>query len=403
MRIRRISGAVPPRPVRPVELHGPEDMIPAPPPPPPPEPPPPDRADWGAHAERRRVEDDMQETARQAELQPSGIKDPLHQVLSAARKAGLKPTEITRLRSQLTALPEEQLTDEIDFLRSAILRSGQPHAALRLYMAHNALASAHPDRLTPSLMHDLVRCQLRPPGAKTRHEDLLKGSESGDAASALAGMTSQDYSIALAMLREAGPDQESRTHARIFREIARRKDSLVNPAIQDQFRNMVGLPSYFLSEVQAILHEMHSRTGELQPHNMASAAGEIRPDEYLKDGFLTADHRLHASIYGYCSLAMAHRCRLEGMDPGCVRDLVDILSRIGEEIFDLAGYDPDLLLEESIRAEFLALAELEDVKASPALRELMSASELWLVRFCDLAALAVHLERILSHLSLDTK
>src|SRR5262245_52625021 len=133
MRIRRISGAMPPTSVRPVEWYGPEKAHGVAPTPVPEPEPPPDRADWPADAERRRVEGEIQGTPSEAELH-KGSQDPIQLVLAASRSAGLDATEILRLKSHLTSQDSQSLTDEIDFFRATLLKSSRPAKALRAYL-----------------------------------------------------------------------------------------------------------------------------------------------------------------------------------------------------------------------------------------------------------------------------
>lgn len=394
MRIRRISGLMPPAVVHPVEWYGVDKARGVEPLPPPP--PPPDNADWSGYAERRKVEGDLQGAARQAELQPvSGKLDPVQQVLAAARRAGLSQTEVMQLREHLTAVRSDALAEDLKFLRGTVLRFPQPLVALRSFLEMIALASKHPLRIRRDVALTLVCAVSERSTGRSRKTIVvpLTPEEASWAAKALAGMTDTDFAHAAKIL-DAAEQQTDR--ARILKAIASRHDSLVNPAIQDLFRNMTGLSSYYLGEVEAYATELLSQTGEVKPEHTGVLS--VNPAEYLREGFFTPDQELRCGIYGFCSAAMARRCREDGTSLDAVRELVDVVSRLGEELFELAGDDPELPLDDSTHASLKALLEMNEAEPSPALRELLTAAEPWLQQFRDLAALAVHLERILRYM-----
>lgn len=398
MRIRRISGLMPPAVIHPVELYGPEKARGTEPiKPPEPEPEPEKPADWTGHAKHRRVEDDLQGSARQAELQPSsGKQDPLRQILASARRAGLNQTETLSLRKVLTAMAPAVLEEEQVFLRTRLFRSSQPLRALRAYLQLLALGEQHPGRLTRKLIVDLSRSILESAGKSRAAEDFIKPREAVDAVRALIGMTEADHGHAFRLVESV---EELPGRLRILRALAGMKDSLTNPAINDLFRNMCGMPGYFLAEVTAEAAGWLSRTGELQPEALSGVdTASVEPGDYLREGFFDENNRIRGAIFGYCSIAMARRCRLEGTAPEDVRTVVDVLSRIGEDVLEAAGNDPDFPLDASILFEVKAFSEPDGACSSVAIKELLTYSLPWLQSFRDLAALTVHMERILSHL-----
>lgn len=397
MRIRRISGLMPPAQIHRVEWYGPEKVRGAEPLKPP-EPPPPDNADWAGYAQRRKVEGDLQGAARQAELQPGGKQDPVQQVLAAARRAGLTQTEVMQLRNHLNSVRSEVLSEDLKFLRNPVLRCPHPLQALRAFLEMTALAARDPLRMRRDVALTLVRAVADRSVTKAKSPVVpMTLQEASGAARALAGMTQEDFFHATRLL-ETVDEQSNR--AAILKEIAAYQDSLVNQAINDLFRNMTGLPSYFLGEVQAHAADLLSKTGRVHADDISQIGlKEIRPSEYLKEGFFTPDGEMQAGIHGYCSAAMARRLKEEGTRPDTVRELVDVVSRIGEDLFELAGDDPELPLDDSTHASLKVMQEMGETESSPALCELLNASEPWLRQFRDLAALAVHLERILSHMA----
>lgn len=387
---------MPPAVVHPVEWYGvdkPRGVEPLKPPEPPPE----DRTDWSGYAQRRKVEDDLQGAARQAELQPAGKADPIQQVLASARRAGLNQTEVTQLRTHLVALLPSVQAEDLKFLRNTVLRCAQPLKALRSLLEMTEIASQNPGRLRRDVALLLVRGVADRLGGKPlAGGETIKPQEASFAARALSRMTDADYTHATRILESAEEDGD---RLKILKAIAERHDSLVNPAINDLFRNMTGLPSYFLGEVQSYAADLLSQTGEVK----ADAVGktnplDVHPEEYLRDGFFTPDQQIQGGIYGFCSAAMAMRCRQEGANPETLRQLVDVLAQIGEGLVEQSGDDPDLLLDDATRDAIQSLEDLGDVEQSLAISELLIAARPCVQQFRDLAALAVHLERILSHM-----
>lgn len=388
---------MPPAVVHPVEWYGvdkPRGVEPLKPPEPPPE----DRTDWSGYAQRRKVEDDLQGAARQAELQPAGKADPIQQVLASARRAGLNQTEVTQLRSHLVAVLPSVQAEDLKFLRNTALRCAQPVKALRSFLEMTEIASQYPGRLRRDVALLLVRGVADRLGGKPlAGGENIKVQEASFAARALSRMTDADFVHATRILESAEEDGD---RLKILKAIAERHDSLINPAINDVFRNMTGLPSYFLGEVQSYAAEILSQTGEVK----ADAVGktnplDVHPEEYLRDGFFTADQQIQGGIYGFCSIAMAMRCRHEGADTETLRQLVDVLAQIGEGLAEQSGDDPDLLLDDATRDAIQSLEDLGDVEQSLAISELLIAAHPWIQQFRDLAALVVHLERILSHMT----
>lgn len=362
---------------------------------PPPEPPPPDNADWSGYAQRRKVEGDLQGAARQAELQAPRKADPIQQVLASARRAGLNQTEITQLRSHLVALLPAVLAEDIKFLRTTPLRCPHPAQALRCFLEMTEIASKYPGKLRRDIAITLVSGVAMRSTAKSRAPvESIKPQEASFAALALGRMTDADSLHAFRILESA---EEESDRLRLLKAIAERHDSLIHPAINDVFRNMAGLPSYFLAEVQSYAAEILSLTGEVKPDAMIQSDPlDVHPEEYLQEGFFSPDQQIRSAIYGFCSLAMARRCRGEGANPQDIRELLDVVSQLGESIFEQSGDDPDLPLDETMVE---ALKDLEEVgEHSLAIRELLIAAQPHIVQFRDLAALAVHLQRILSHI-----
>lgn len=394
MRINRISGLRPSAAVHRVEWYAPERPI-GQQPIQPPEPPPADNADWSAYAQRRKVEGDLQGAARQAELQSPQKADPIQQMLASARRAGLNQTEITQLRSHLVALLPAVLAEDLKFLRATVLRCLHPAQALRCFLEMTEIASKYPGKLRRDVAITLVSgVAMRSAGKSRVPVESIKPQEASFAARALARMTDADGQHAWRIL-EAAEEQPDRL--KILKAIAERHDSLIHPAINDLFRNMSGMPSYFLAEVQSYAAEILSLTGEVKPDAMIQSDPlNVHPEEYLREGFFTPDHQIRGGIYGFCSAAMARRCREEIANPQDIRDLLDVVSQLGESIFEQAGDDPDLPLDETTLE---ALKELEEIgEHSLAIRELLIAAQPCILQFRDLAALAVHLQRILSHL-----
>lgn len=106
----------------------------------------------------------------------------------------------------------------------------------------------------------------------------------------------------------------------------------------------------------------------------------VSPNDYLHQGYLTAEGKLRDGINGIHSLAIAYQCREEAVD----------LERFQEAMQQISAGNLDMpVLKEKIESLH-----------SAALKKVFQASESWISDRKQYAAFVSHLQRILSQLAL---
>jgi hypothetical protein len=128
---------------------------------------------------------------------------------------------------------------------------------------------------------------------------------------------------------------------------------------------------------------------------------QVSAKEFLRDGLTGSDGRPREGLNGVFSLGMAHRLKQEDFDPDVLKDLARYVRRVAEDSLDLG--DAEALgrpLREDVLFALAALAEMDDVAASPALGELIEAALPQLRTGRELQAFAGHLDRVLAQLAL---
>ncbi|MCS7312494.1 MAG: hypothetical protein NZ742_06240 [Acidobacteria bacterium] len=127
----------------------------------------------------------------------------------------------------------------------------------------------------------------------------------------------------------------------------------------------------------------------------------IQPKDYLHEGFFASDGSLREGINGYYSLAMAYRCREEGLGPDRLKSLLDELAQI------VASYSPSDEPERPLRPEALSafqrIRHEADGIQSPTLTVLFEAAGPWVQDWNGFAAFALHLQRIRAQLALSCR
>lgn len=119
----------------------------------------------------------------------------------------------------------------------------------------------------------------------------------------------------------------------------------------------------------------------------------IQPTDYLKNGFYDKDGEFLEGINGYYSLAMAYRLREEQADPDRLKSIVDQLEAIISKQDRSVDENPKLPLDPSTMK---ALEELAKKASSPTIAAILNAARPWVKDWRGLAALTLHLQRILS-------
>jgi hypothetical protein len=124
----------------------------------------------------------------------------------------------------------------------------------------------------------------------------------------------------------------------------------------------------------------------------------IKPSQYLMNGFYNDNGEYRDDLNGWYSLAMAYRCREEGLNPENVDRVVNDLEGIAEKHVDAAVENP----EQAVDSESLKQVKnlRNDVSGSAALSELLDAARI--SNWKDYSALVNHLNRITAQLALLT-
>lgn len=123
---------------------------------------------------------------------------------------------------------------------------------------------------------------------------------------------------------------------------------------------------------------------------------QVRPEEYLSEGFLDASGEVRRGINGFCSLAIARRLFDAGADPMDVKAAREALETVLSPEFER---DPDGPLSEAARAAIAGAATGLGSPGAP-LDEVCKAASAVVSDWRQAAALLGHLERITEQLAL---
>ncbi|MCI0618406.1 hypothetical protein L0244_35965 [bacterium] len=123
----------------------------------------------------------------------------------------------------------------------------------------------------------------------------------------------------------------------------------------------------------------------------------IKPSDYLTNGFYDDKGEFRENLNGWYSLAMAYRCREEGLDPENVDGIVNRLEGIAEKHVDTAVEHPEQAVDSKSIEQ---LKKLGNDQNSTALNELLDAAQSRISNWKDYSALVVHMERITAQLAL---
>ena len=126
----------------------------------------------------------------------------------------------------------------------------------------------------------------------------------------------------------------------------------------------------------------------------------IQPKGYLKDGLLGPTGEIRERVNGYYSLAMAYRCREEGLTP-------EVLKRVVTRLEDVAkGHEKELedksnpSLDQATSASLRSVQVMPEVKTSATLTAIFQAAMPHLTEWKSYAAFALHIDRIMAQLAL---
>ena len=126
----------------------------------------------------------------------------------------------------------------------------------------------------------------------------------------------------------------------------------------------------------------------------------VRPSDYLKNGFFDQSGDWIEGLNGFYSVATAHLLREEGTSPAKVRMIADQLMALSLEVF---GED-EILEYHSIDPfsceAIFKIIDAPESKQSAVLSELFDTVRPHLKNWKNFAALVIHLEQISSQLDL---
>ncbi|HEY7161949.1 MAG TPA: hypothetical protein VH815_11855 [Acidobacteriota bacterium] len=126
----------------------------------------------------------------------------------------------------------------------------------------------------------------------------------------------------------------------------------------------------------------------------------IKPSEYLTNGFYDDKGEYRENLNGLYSLAMAYRCREEGLEPDNIDNIVNRLAGIAEKHVDEAVENPDKPVDSKSLEQLKNLRGDRSIADSVVLGELLEAAEPQISNWKDYSALVLHLERITAQLAL---
>jgi hypothetical protein len=119
----------------------------------------------------------------------------------------------------------------------------------------------------------------------------------------------------------------------------------------------------------------------------------IQPSEYLANGFFDKNGQLIEGLNGYYSLAMAYRLRDEKADPDKLKEFLDRLQAIALKPNHEVDDHPETELDPGTLQE---VKQLFHNSPSTTISTILEAAHPKTKNWKDLAALTIHLERILS-------
>jgi hypothetical protein len=122
----------------------------------------------------------------------------------------------------------------------------------------------------------------------------------------------------------------------------------------------------------------------------------VQPSEYLKNGFYDNGEILEG-LNGYYSLGMAYRLREEKADVDQLQNVTDQLQSIIDRKDGSIDENPNLPLDSQ---SLQALDEVVKKSPSPIISEIFVAARPWIKDWRTLAALVIHLHRIVGQYSL---
>jgi hypothetical protein len=126
----------------------------------------------------------------------------------------------------------------------------------------------------------------------------------------------------------------------------------------------------------------------------------IRPSDYLKNGFFNQCGDWIEGLNGFYSLSTAHLLREEGTSPAIVRMFADRLMALSLEMFGDSEFLEYRSIDAYSRDEIFKVMDSSEAKQSAVLSELFDTVRPHLKNWKNFAALVIHLEQISGQLDL---
>jgi hypothetical protein len=126
----------------------------------------------------------------------------------------------------------------------------------------------------------------------------------------------------------------------------------------------------------------------------------VSPGDYLSKGFFDDRGEFREGINGFSSLAMAYRCREEGLRPEKVQHVTSLLEKLAERNVAAVDENPEKEMDRAATNELNAIRKDATVAGSATLKAIFDAALPWVKNWKNYAAFVLHLERVLAQLAI---
>ncbi|MBN8226595.1 hypothetical protein JYK02_03630 [Corallococcus macrosporus] len=174
------------------------------------------------------------------------------------RAEPLQPETNTALQARLSAMPAPERERATQFLNQHVLNTPNADRATRTFLDLSAMQAARPARLSMDTVETLTRGVAEPRGTGAAgQEGILGPAQARAAASAMVGMTGEDFNALQGALRNAGtrdgqpvPNADVQTErSLILKAVGARSQEMTAPGALDRVRNFFGDTTSDMDEV----------------------------------------------------------------------------------------------------------------------------------------------------------